>query len=139
MFLSLFARRLVAGWPWWRSELGLLLALIVPDAEDAIESAGDDRLAVGAGGDRVHVLGGAAENRAGSLPFVALMNRTLASPPLATTMSSATKLTLVTSLVNWFCTVRSWSPVRVSQTLSTMSAPLETSIRPSARHATPST
>ena len=26
-------------------------------------------------------------------------------------------MTLVTSLVNWFCTVRSWSPVRVSQTL----------------------
>ena len=73
------------------------------------------------------------------LPLVALMNRTLESPPLATTMSSATKLTLVTSLVNWFCTVRSWSPVRVSQTFSTMSAPLDTSTRPSARHVTPST
>src|SRR5262245_36689222 len=41
------------------------------------------------------------------LPFVELMKRTFESPPQATSMSSATKLTLVTSFVNWFCTVRS--------------------------------
>src|SRR5262245_15856711 len=45
----------------WRGEFGLLLPLVVPDSQHAVESAGDDRFAVGAGSDRVHVFGRAAE------------------------------------------------------------------------------
>src|SRR5262245_36689224 len=58
--LRLFRRRFFAG-PRGRSKLGEILALVVPDAEDAVETTSQNCLAVGARGHGVHVFGRAAE------------------------------------------------------------------------------
>src|SRR5262245_39940054 len=57
----LLRRRPLASWSRRGSKLYQFLALVIPDSQHAVQTAGDDRLTVAAGGGRIHILARAAE------------------------------------------------------------------------------